>query len=62
MLNTLDYIWPENAAKVQYLAYKCDDVAKNMLSASDVASILSQYIQTNGESKTIQSRCINNVK
>ena len=33
----------KNAAKVQYLAYKCDDVAKNMLSASDVASIVNIF-------------------
>ena len=54
----------KNAAEVHYLAHKCDDVAKNILSGSDVASIGSQYIKTNGngKSKTIQTRRIDNVK
>ena len=33
----------KNAAKVQYLAYKCGEVAKNMLSGSDVARIVNIF-------------------
>ena len=33
----------KNAAKVQYLAYKCGEVAKNMLSGSDVVRIVNIF-------------------